>query len=77
VHADRAPTSRTDRHTVDRWRIPPGSFGPSRGVDVLSHEVHPEPLVGARATASAEVAATIHRQGYQGRIVVGSDLERF
>jgi ribonuclease BN (tRNA processing enzyme) len=31
----------------------------------------------AAATASAEVTATIRREGYQGRIVVGKDLDRF
>jgi ribonuclease BN (tRNA processing enzyme) len=89
----------------------------AHGVDILIHEVHPEPdsamvarnpdwarylrefhtsdvelgrlaavaepklLIlyhfGAYATAGDAVVATIHREGYRGRVIVGRDLDRF
>ncbi len=32
---------------------------------------------GARATAENQVIATIHAQGYTGRVVAARDLDRF
>jgi ribonuclease BN (tRNA processing enzyme) len=110
--------------TPDRSIVISGDTRPSaaieqaaRGVDVLIHEVHPEPPMpapsgvadrsrylreyhtsdvelgrlaatakpkllvlyhfAAQATAGEDVVAAIRREGYQGRIVVGKDLDRF
>jgi ribonuclease BN (tRNA processing enzyme) len=47
----------------------------------IAADANPKMLIlyhfGARATSSDAVVAAIQRAGYQGRIVVGKDLDRF